>query len=67
VMACLQKDPNLRLPDASALFKMACSCRGRDEWTQDQAELWWKAHLPELTGPLAVSTTRVPTAGTISV
>jgi serine/threonine-protein kinase len=67
VMACLQKDPNLRPPDASALFKMACSCRGRDEWTQDQAELWWKAHLPELTGPLAVSTTRVPTAGTISV
>ena len=67
VMACLQKDPNMRPPDARALFKMACACGSRDEWTQDQAEHWWKAHLPELTGPLAVSTTRVPTAGTVSV
>ena len=67
VMACLQKDPNLRPPDARALFKMACSCRGRDEWSQEQAEHWWKAHLPELTGPLAVSTSRVPTTGTVSV
>jgi serine/threonine-protein kinase len=67
VMACLQKDPKLRPADAGALFKMACNCRGRDEWTQDQAEQWWKAHLPELTGPLAVSTTRVPTAGALSV
>jgi serine/threonine-protein kinase len=67
IMACLQKDPNLRPPDASALFKMACGCGCRDVWTQDQAEHWWKAHLPELTGPLAVSTARVPSAGAVSV
>jgi serine/threonine-protein kinase len=67
IMACLQKDPNLRPLDARALFKMACNCRGRDEWTQDQAEQWWKAHLPELTGPLAVSTSRAPTGGAVSV
>jgi len=67
IMACLQKDPKLRPTDAGALFKMACNCRGRDEWTQDQAEQWWKAHLPELTGPLAVTTTRLPTTGAVSV
>jgi tRNA A-37 threonylcarbamoyl transferase component Bud32 len=68
VMACLQKDPRLRPQDAGELFRMACQCRGmRDEWTADQAEQWWKAHLPELTGPLAVSPSRRPTAGAVSV
>jgi serine/threonine-protein kinase len=68
IMACLQKDPRLRPQDAGELFRMACRCRsGRDEWTADQAEEWWKAHLPELTGPLAVNTYRTPTAGGVSV
>ena len=68
VMACLQKDPRLRPQDAGELFRMACQCRGdRDEWTAERAEQWWKAHLPELTGPLAVSASRTPTAGAVSV
>jgi serine/threonine-protein kinase len=68
VMACLQKDPRLRPQDAGELFRMACRCRGGDdEWTAEQAEQWWKAHLPELTGPLAVSASRTPTAGAVSV
>ncbi|HEY1305816.1 MAG TPA: serine/threonine-protein kinase [Vicinamibacterales bacterium] len=65
IMACLQKDPKRRPQSAGELFRMACNCRGRDEWTQDQAEQWWKAHLPELTGPLAVSVPRTPTAGAV--
>ncbi|HEY7190563.1 MAG TPA: serine/threonine-protein kinase [Vicinamibacterales bacterium] len=67
VMACLKKDPNQRPADARAIVKMAWNSRGRDEWTQEQAEQWWKAHLPELTGPLAVSTTRMLTGGAVSV
>jgi len=67
VMACLQKDPNQRPADARAIVKMAWNSHGRDEWTQDQAEQWWKVHLPQLTGPLAVSTTRLPTSGAVSV
>jgi hypothetical protein len=46
---------------------MVCHCRTHDDWTPDHAEQWWKAHLPELTGPLDVSTTRQPTAGAVSV
>ena len=68
VMACLQKDPRLRPQDAGELFRMACRCSGgRDEWTTEQAEQWWKAHLPDLTGPLAVTASRTPTAGAVSV
>ena len=67
VMACLQKDPKLRPQNAGELFRMACNCRDRDEWTQEQAETWWKAHLPELTGPLAVTTSKTPTRGVVSV
>jgi len=65
IMACLQKDPKRRPQSAGELFRMACNCRGRDEWTQDQAEQWWKAHLPEVTGPLAVSVPRTPTTGAV--
>ena len=65
IMACLQKDPKRRPQSAGELFRMACNCRGRDEWTQDQAEQWWKAHLPELTGPLAVSVPQTPTTGAV--
>jgi serine/threonine-protein kinase len=67
VMACLQKDPKKRPQNAGELFRMVCHCRAHDDWTPDHAEQWWKAHLPELTGPLEVSTSRQPTAGAVSV
>jgi serine/threonine-protein kinase len=54
VLACLQKDPNLRPQDAGALFRMACGCKSFDSWTQELARTWWEKHLPELTGPLSV-------------
>jgi len=67
IMACLQKDPERRPQNASELFQIVCNCHDQQEWTQAQAEDWWKAHLPELTGPLAVSTARPLTTGTVSV
>jgi serine/threonine-protein kinase len=54
VLACLQKDPNLRPQNASDLFRMAQACHACGEWNVDTAQKWWKVHLPEFTGPLAV-------------
>jgi tRNA A-37 threonylcarbamoyl transferase component Bud32 len=68
VMACLEKDPKLRPQNAGEVFRMACSCRSRDEWTSDHAERWWRVHLPQLTGPLTATPPRhVTTHGTVSV
>ena len=68
VLACLQKDPSLRPQNAGELFRMACNCRSRDEWTTDQAETWWQTHLPQLTGPLTTNPPRHEiTPGVVSV
>jgi serine/threonine-protein kinase len=51
VMACLEKDPNKRPQSAWELFRMACAV-GADfggNWSLDDAQSWWQAHLPELT------------------
>jgi serine/threonine-protein kinase len=53
VLACLQKDPNLRPQDAGAMFRMACDCKFSNSWNQEQARSWWEKHLPDLTGPLS--------------
>jgi serine/threonine-protein kinase len=62
VLACLQKDPTLRPQDASQLYQMACQCHFRVEWSSIDAKRWWRAHLPQLTGPLTVSEPRRDTA-----
>jgi serine/threonine-protein kinase len=54
VLACLQKDPKRRPQDAGELYQMACQVRVRDEWNSDEAKRWWRAHLPQLTGPLVL-------------
>ena len=58
VLACLQKDPNLRPQNAGELFQMAYNCRACEGWTQEQARDWWELHLPEFTGPLSVPEVR---------
>jgi serine/threonine-protein kinase len=55
VLACLQKDPNRRPQNAGELFRMAYNCRACEGWNPETAAAWWEAHLPELTGPLAVT------------
>jgi hypothetical protein len=37
---------------------MAYSCHCNESWGQEDARGWWRAHLPHLTGSLAVSTRR---------
>jgi eukaryotic-like serine/threonine-protein kinase len=54
VLACLQKDPKRRPQDAGELYQMACQVRIRDEWNSNEAKRWWRAHLPQLTGPLTL-------------
>jgi serine/threonine-protein kinase len=54
ILACLQKDPKLRPQDAGELYQLACQCRIRDEWSSGEAKRWWRAHLPQLTGPLTL-------------
>ena len=56
----LPKDPGLRPQNAGELLQMAYGCRCSDGWNQEQAEHWWKAHLPHLSGALDVSTRREP-------
>ena len=63
VLACLQKDPNLRPQNAGELFRMAYNCRACEGWGSDAAERWWMMHLPEFTGPLTA--TPAPASGTL--
>jgi serine/threonine-protein kinase len=55
ILACLEKDPGKRPQDASELFRLACGCRSCDTWNQELARAWWETHLPELTGPLTLT------------
>jgi serine/threonine-protein kinase len=63
VLACLQKEPNQRPQNAEELFHMACGCMGCGNWDQRHAQRWWEAHLPDLTGPLAVEAPAAERAG----
>jgi serine/threonine-protein kinase len=48
VLACLEKDPVRRPQDALALSKRLAECEAAGDWSNAQAELWWRAHLPAL-------------------
>ena len=63
VLACLQKDPNLRPQNAGELFRMACECRTCEGWNTDMAQAWWDVHLPELSGPLTLTRPDIAKAG----
>jgi serine/threonine-protein kinase len=53
VMACLQKNPERRPQSGRDLFQMISACCSGAGWSNESAEAWWRAHLPELTGELA--------------
>jgi len=67
VLACLQKDPRHRPQDAGELYQMACQVRIRDEWNSSEAKHWWRAHLPQLSGPLKISESRRDTAEPVTM
>ena len=55
VMACLQKDPNLRPQNGVELLRLLNRCRTAETWDSDAAQVWWEMHLTDLTGPVAVN------------
>jgi tRNA A-37 threonylcarbamoyl transferase component Bud32 len=44
VLRCLEKDPSRRFPDAHSLEQALASCAAADQWTAEQAALWWHEH-----------------------
>ena len=52
VLRCLEKDPDRRPADATALLQMIDDWKTA-AWSSAGARDWWQRHLPELTGPLA--------------
>jgi tRNA A-37 threonylcarbamoyl transferase component Bud32 len=44
VLRCLEKDPSRRFPDAHSLERALASCAAADQWTAEQAALWWHEH-----------------------
>ena len=46
VMACLEKDPELRPRSAGELAERLAAVRLPDEWTAARARAWWAAHAP---------------------
>jgi serine/threonine-protein kinase len=44
VLRCLEKDPSRRFPDAHSLERALGACACADQWTEEQAALWWHQH-----------------------
>jgi len=62
VLACLQKDPNMRPQSAEELLHMCDESRVCRNWNHAAAKRWWQTHLPDLTGPLTLVTAEAETA-----
>jgi tRNA A-37 threonylcarbamoyl transferase component Bud32 len=54
VLACLQKDPDLRPQSAETLLRMCDGSHVCKSWNHAAAKRWWETHLPDLTGPLTL-------------
>jgi hypothetical protein len=50
VMACLEKDPELRPATADELAERLAAVRLPGEWTAARARAWWAAHAPAVSG-----------------
>ena len=56
VLACLEKDPRRRPQNADEVLRVLDRCRSAETWDRGRASAWWEQHLPELTGPLSITT-----------
>jgi serine/threonine-protein kinase len=52
VLACLDKDPAKRPESAVELWRRLGDVALTTQWSSDQAELWWREHLPQSAGPV---------------
>ena len=46
IMMCLAKDPAQRPASADALARMLENSDAIGSWTSEDAELWWRTHMP---------------------
>jgi tRNA A-37 threonylcarbamoyl transferase component Bud32 len=60
VLACLQKNPDLRPQSAQDLLQMCDGSRVCKSWNHGAAKRWWETHLPDLTGPLTIEPAAEP-------
>jgi serine/threonine protein kinase len=44
VLRCLEKDPERRFQDVSALDRALAGCQRGEPWTEAQAADWWQRH-----------------------
>ncbi len=46
ILSCLEKKPDRRPASASELCHQLMACEMTQLWTEERAERWWQAHLP---------------------
>ena len=51
VLDCLAKEPSQRPASALELDRRLAELERAEPWTQDEAEQWWREHLPQLSAP----------------
>jgi len=51
VLACLEKNPELRPQNATELLRMIDECRTGQSWGPGAARAWWEEHLVDLAEP----------------
>ncbi len=56
IMACLNKNPDHRPQTVRELDRRLERCNTGEAWNAEEAERWWKTHLPEFDRPRALST-----------
>jgi len=47
ILACLEKDPDKRPPDAEEVLRRARQCRLGAVWDRQRAREWWQTHAPD--------------------
>jgi eukaryotic-like serine/threonine-protein kinase len=47
IMTCLAKDQAARPADAAMLERVLENCASSDSWTSEDAERWWRIHMPQ--------------------
>jgi len=47
ILACLEKAPERRPPDADDLARRLTACELDTCWNEQRARLWWEEHVPQ--------------------
>lgn len=64
VLDCLAKKPADRPSDAYEASARLAACPVAEPWTREQAQHWWRLHLPDLAEPVARGAVAIPRNGT---